>query len=360
MKKLLFCIGTRPEAIKLAPLVIEAKSRGQNVVVLTTGQHQDLLDPFLALFRIEPDFRLNSLIPGQSLTELTARILKDFDSVFDSINPDCVITQGDTTTAFACSLVSFYHKVPVAHVEAGLRTRNPYSPFPEEMNRQLIGRLATHHFAPTEVARGNLLAEGIQGDLPVTGNTGVDALRLTLGQVREETRSVGRTILMTCHRRENHGEPLERICRAIKTVLDEFPDVDLVFPVHPNPNIKSRVTALLGNHPRVKLIAPLGYVEFALEMKHAYLLLTDSGGVQEEAPYLKKPIFVLRDSTERPEGIEAGVAELVGSDEKRIKSALSRALTDPAYYASFQKAASPYGDGFASARILDDLERVLS
>jgi UDP-N-acetylglucosamine 2-epimerase (non-hydrolysing) len=361
MKKLLFCIGTRPEAIKLAPVILEAKARGLETLVLTTGQHQDLLEPFLSWFGIVPDVRLQVLRPGQSLSELTARILSEFQPALIRLHPDLVLTQGDTTTAFACSLGAFYEKVPVAHIEAGLRTHDPYSPFPEEMNRQLIGRLATHHFPPTEAALANLLKENIPGAKPVTGNTGVDALRLTLERAPPSLSPLNkRTILMTCHRRENHGAPLERICRAVRRVLDANPDTDLVFPVHPNPNIKNRVEGLLGEHPSVRLIAPLDYVEFATAMAQATLLLTDSGGVQEEAPYLKKPIFVLRESTERPEGIETGVAELLGSDEEKIFSSVNRALNDRDYYGSFQKAVSPYGDGFASRRILDALDGKLA
>ena len=357
MKKLLFCIGTRPEAIKLAPVILEAKARGLEVMVLTTGQHQDLLEPFLKLFEIVPDIRLEVLRPGQSLSELTSRILSEFQPALTRLKPDLVLTQGDTTTAFACALGAFYEKIPVAHIEAGLRTHDPYSPFPEEMNRQLIGRIATYHFPPTVAALANLIKENINSASPATGNTGVDALRITLERISAGPDSVNeKSILMTCHRRENHGAPLERICRAARRVLDANPDTVLVFPVHPNPNIKNRVEDLLGDHPRVRLIAPLGYVEFATAMARATLLLTDSGGVQEEAPYLKKPIFVLRESTERPEGIEAGVAELVGSDEERIFSSVIRALHDRAYYDSFQKAVSPYGDGFASRRILDVLE----
>ncbi len=358
MKKLLFCIGTRPEAIKLAPVILEARTRGFDTKVVVTGQHQDLLEPFLEWFDLKPDFRLQVLRPGQSLSELTARILNEFQPVLGSVKPDLVLTQGDTTTAFACSLAAFYEKIPVAHVEAGLRTHDRYSPFPEEMNRLLIGRLANLHFPPTEAAKENLLREGITGLLPVTGNTGVDALRITLERLPLNAGAGShRTILMTCHRRENHGEPLERICRAVRAVLDRIPDVELVFPVHPNPNIKERVQGLLGSHPRVRLIAPLGYVEFAQAMRNSTLLLTDSGGVQEEAPYLKKPIFVLRESTERPEGVAAGVAELVGSDEERIRNTVIRALTDSTYYESFRKATSPYGDGFASRRILDAISK---
>ncbi len=361
MKKLLFCIGTRPEAIKLAPVILEAKARARETLILTTGQHQDLLEPFLKWFGIVPDVRLEVLYPGQSLSELTARILSEFQPALARLRPDLVLTQGDTTTAFGCSLGAFYEKIPVAHIEAGLRTHDPYSPFPEEMNRQLIGRLATHHFPPTEAARANLLKENIPGTKPVTGNTGVDALRITLERVTpaKETRPE-KSILMTCHRRENHGAPLERICRAVRRVLDANPDTVLVFPVHPNPNIKNRIDGLLGDHPRVRLVAPLGYVEFASAMARSTLLLTDSGGVQEEAPYLKKPIFVLRESTERPEGVDAGVAELVGSDEEVIFSNVNRALNDRDYYGSFQKAVSPYGDGFASRRILDGLEGTLA
>jgi len=355
MNKLLFCIGTRPEAIKLAPLILEAKHRGHSPTVITTGQHQELLEPFLNFFNIVPNFRLNVLNQGQSLSGLTSKIISDFSPILSESKPELVFTQGDTATAFACSLVAFYEKIPVAHIEAGLRTHDRYSPFPEEMNRQLIGKLANYHFAPTEQAKENLLLEGIRENIWVTGNTGIDALRITLGKIPDAPASSTKRILMTCHRRENHGAPLDRICKAVRVVLDQHPDTEVLFPVHPNPNIKERVRGLLGDHPRIQLVDPLGYVEFAAEMKKAFLILTDSGGVQEEAPYLKKPIFVLRETTERPEGVSAGVAALVGSDESKIIQCVGMALTDPNYYQSFQKSISPYGDGFASTRILDFL-----
>ncbi len=358
MNKLLFCIGTRPEAIKLAPLILEAKKRGFTTTVVTTGQHQELLEPFLNFFSIAPDFRLNVLNQGQSLSGLTSKIISDFSPILTSLKPDLVFTQGDTATAFACSLVAFYEKIAVAHIEAGLRTHDSYSPFPEEMNRQLIGKIANYHFAPTDQAKENLMLEGIRDNIWVTGNTGIDALRITLDKIPDSPASNKKRILMTCHRRENHGAPLDRICRAVRAVLDQHPDTEVLFPVHPNPNIKERVQGLLGDHSRIHLVDPLGYVEFAAEMKKAFLILTDSGGVQEEAPYLKKPIFVLRETTERPEGVSAGVAALVGSDQDKITEYVGRALTNPNYYQSFQKSISPYGDGFASTKILDAIAQL--
>lgn len=353
MKKLLFCIGTRPEAIKLAPLIIAAKALGAEARVLTTGQHRDMLKPFIELFKIDVHHALDVLKPNQSLSNLTASIINAVQPVIQSERPDFVITQGDTTTAFASSLAAFYEKTSVVHIEAGLRTFDRYSPFPEEMNRKLIGSIASFHFAPTACAEQNLKREGIVENVYVTGNTGVDALRITLEKLGVRAPLGGiKQILVTCHRRENHGEPLNQICAAILKIVQAHPDTIVLFPVHLNPNIQKTVTDLLGKQERITLCEPLGYEEFSKHMQDSYLLLTDSGGVQEEAPYLKKPIFVLRESTERPEGVEAGVSKLVGSDPDLIFSEVSKALTDPAYYAQFQKAVSPYGDGHASEKIL--------
>ena len=355
MKKLLFCIGTRPEAIKLAPLILAAKERNHEVLVVSTGQHRSMLDPILNFFNLALFDDLNVMKPGQSLAELTATVLKCFHPVLTAVKPDLVFVQGDTTTAAACALAAFYEKTSVVHVEAGLRTGNPYSPFPEEMNRKLIGAIAEYHFPPTEEAKQNLLAEGITKNVWVTGNTGVDALRITSQLNLSQKPSGKKLILVTCHRRENHGLPLEHICQAILQIVNRFPEVEVVFPVHLNPNVQSTVKQYLENHPRIKLTPPLDYPEFTRYLQQSTLLLTDSGGVQEEAPYFKKPIFVLRESTERPEGVRAGVAELVGSDTKKIVEQVSRALTDSSYYESFQKGVNPYGDGFASDKILTAL-----
>ena len=355
MKPLLFCIGTRPEAIKLAPLILEAKKRGLNTQVVTTGQHREMLIPFIQFFGIHVDHSLDVLRPNQSLSSLTAQVLNDIHPVILKADPSWIITQGDTTTAFGCSLAGFYHKIPVAHVEAGLRTFDRYSPFPEEMNRKLIGAIAELHFAPTQSAKKNLALEGITNNVWVTGNTGVDALRITLDTLPQKSAENQKQILVTCHRRENHGEPLVEICDAILTLVKKFPELKIVFPVHLNPNVQKVVHEKLGQNNRIQLTAPMNYTDFASAMRDSYLLLTDSGGVQEEAPYLQKPIFVLRESTERPEGVEAGVSILVGSDSKKIVESVSRALTDETYYRSFQKSSNPYGDGFASARILDEI-----
>ena len=353
MKKLMVCIGTRPEAIKLAPLVLAAKARHFDVSVLISGQHREMLAPFLSFFKIHADHDLSVFKPNQTLPSLTAAILQGMGPILKSAQPDLLFVQGDTTTAFACALAAFYEQVPVAHVEAGLRTFDRYSPFPEEMNRMFVSRIAEYHFAPTVLAKENLAREGITERVFVTGNTGVDALRFTLEKDPARLSESSKMILVTCHRRENHGKPLEHICDALLEILEKHPDARVVFPVHLNPHVQKIVNAKLAGHPRISFISPQGYEEFTALMKQAYLLLTDSGGVQEEAPYLKKPIFVLRESTERPEGIDAGVSVLVGSDSEKIVNVVSRALSDSAFYQSFQRAASPYGDGYAAEKILD-------
>jgi UDP-N-acetylglucosamine 2-epimerase (non-hydrolysing) len=358
MKKLLFCLGTRPEAIKLAPLIQAAQNFGIQTCVIVSGQHKELLIPFLEFFKIKVDHHLDVLKPNQSLSDLTANILTKIQPLLQKEKPDLVVVQGDTTTTFVSALAAFYEKIPVAHIEAGLRTHERYSPFPEEMNRKLVTALADYFFAPTELSKNNLLAEGISKNVWVTGNTGIDALRLTNEIQKKSTASTPlkmpgkKLILVTCHRRENHGEPLQAICDAILKIVDAHADVEVVFPVHLNPNVLATVQAKLGNHAQIKLEKPLNYPEFAAYMAESDLLLTDSGGVQEEAPYFKKPIFVLRESTERPEGVAAGVAALVGADAEKIFSFVSRALTDANYYASFQKSVNPYGDGHASEKIL--------
>ncbi len=352
----MFCIGTRPEAIKLAPLILEAQKHGFPVRVLATGQHKEMLVPFLKAFQIKLDHDLEVLKPNQSLADLTAEILKKIAPVLKDDRPDLLFTQGDTTTTFACSLAAFYEKIPVAHIEAGLRTFDRYSPFPEEMNRSMVGRIAEYHFAPTTLARDNLLKEGLTKNIFVTGNTGVDALRIITERLPESAAKDSKMILVTCHRRENHGAPLNEICDAILEILKLNPDASVVFPVHLNPQVQTVVKTKLANHPKVSLIEPQGYEDFALLMKQSHLILTDSGGVQEEAPYLKKPIFVMRESTERPEGIDAGVSALVGSDRKKIVETVTRAFQDQAFYESFRKSANPYGDGHAAEKILDFLK----
>jgi UDP-N-acetylglucosamine 2-epimerase (non-hydrolysing) len=360
-QKLIFCIGTRPEAIKLAPLILAAKDRGLDAKILSTGQHRKMLDPILDFFKLKPDFELSILKSNQSLAEMTASILTKTSEIFKNERPYCVFVQGDTTTAFASALAAFYEKIKIAHVEAGLRTHERYSPFPEEMNRRQIASLADYHFAPTQSAKDNLTREYILQNVFVTGNTGIDALRIT-SQLQKNlntyTEPHEKLILVTCHRRENHGEPLLRICDALLQIVNRFEDVKIVFPVHLNPNVQKTVHEKLDQHPRIQLIEPLNYPEFSKMMQESFLLITDSGGVQEEAPYFKKPIFVMRESTERPEGIEAKVAELVGSESEKIVSRVSLALTDPGYYQSFQKSVNPYGDGHASEKILDLMEKL--
>jgi UDP-N-acetylglucosamine 2-epimerase (non-hydrolysing) len=357
-KKLTFCIGTRPEAIKLAPLILLAKARGHETEVISTGQHREMLLPILKFFQIKADVDLDVLKPDQALADLTAAILQKISQTIAHKRPDFLFVQGDTTTALASALAAFYEKIPVVHVEAGLRTHDRYSPFPEEMNRTVLATLANFHFAPTEGAKKNLNESGITENVWVTGNTGVDALRIASTLPIPEThagKSDERKILVTCHRRENQGEPLAAICNALLEIADQFPDVRILFPVHLNPHVQKTVQEKLGTHSRITLLAPLNYPEFSALMKESYILVTDSGGVQEEAPYFKKPVFVMRESTERPEGIEAKVAELIGSDRKKIVEKISKALTDSAYYESFRHSENPYGDGFASEKILQAL-----
>ena len=354
LKKFVFCIGTRPEAIKLAPLVLEATRRGHPLKVIVSGQHREMLIPFLNFFGIQPDHDLDVLKPNQSLTELTSTILSRIQSILKQETPDVLFVQGDTTTALASAMAGFYEKIPVAHVEAGLRTHDRYSPFPEEMNRKLLASLADYHFAPTEGSKQNLIKEGITKNVWVTGNTGIDGLRIAndrLAPTRGTTDE--KTIVVTCHRRENHGEPLKEICAAVREIVDLHPHTRVVFPVHLNPNVQATVHSHLGSHPRITLLRPLDYAEFVPYLRESHLLLTDSGGLQEEAPFFKKPVFILRESTERPEGVEAKVSELVGSSRKKIVERVSLALTNPEYYSSFQTAVNPYGDGYSSARILE-------
>jgi len=350
--------GTRPEAIKLAP-VVRALEAGPSlgVRVVATGQHRAMLDQVLAVFGIAPDHDLDVMVPGQTLPELTSRLLPPLDRVIAAEAPAAVLVQGDTTTAFAAALAAFYRRVPVGHVEAGLRTHDRYAPFPEEINRRLIGDLASWHFAPTERARDALLREGVpEGDVLVTGNTVVDALRHVLATTEAGMPAIPeegqRLVLVTAHRRENFGRPFEALCRAVRRIADGHPDVDVCFPVHPNPNVREPVRRILAGHPRVRLLEPLDYVAFAHLLARADLVLTDSGGIQEEAPTLGKPVLVMRDATERPEAVEAGVVELVGTDEERIVAAAARLLDDPLAYARMARAVSPYGDGRASERIV--------
>lgn len=369
-RKVAIVFGTRPETIKLAPLVFAMRKLPSEVVpqIVLTGQHRQMLDQAMGIFGLAADADLNIMTPGQTLTDITCRTLSSMESVLDSLKPDMVVVQGDTSTTFAAALAAFYRKVPVAHVEAGLRTHERYSPFPEELNRCLTGVIANLHFPPTEGSRANLLAEGVRdGDIEVTGNTSIDALRWVLENRQSDLRSAlgsaaaaldhRRMILMTSHRRENFGDKMRGAFRAIAEVVKQFPDVGLLFPVHPNPNVRREVEAVFASQPRVHLTEPLDYVSFSHLMKHAHLIVTDSGGVQEEAPTLGKPVVVLRDSTERPEGVTAGTACLVGTDPAKIRETLTRLLSDDAEYRRMAEAVNPYGDGFAAGRIAARISR---
>jgi UDP-N-acetylglucosamine 2-epimerase (non-hydrolysing) len=356
-------LGTRPEAIKLAPVIRrlqgELGSQGR-VLVCSTGQHREMLDPVLKLFQIEPDVRLDVMRPDQSLPELASRLLERLAPVFDEAAPRFVLVQGDTTTAFIGALCAFYNRVPVGHVEAGLRTRDLDRPFPEELNRQIVSRIARHHFAPTESARRNLLEEGVPADqILVTGNTVIDALLETARmpcQLPEPLAtflaSGRRVILVTAHRRESFGEPFRRICAALRTIARRHPECDLVYPVHLNPNVGRPVREILEGTANIHLVPPLDYLPFVHLMKKSHLILTDSGGIQEEAPSLGKPVLVLRERTERPEAVEAGTVRIVGFDEDRIVAETDRLLGDAASYEAMSRAINPYGDGRASERIV--------
>ncbi len=361
-------LGTRPEGVKLAPLVLELRKRTRvTPFVISTGQHREMLDQALAPFGVRPDIDLEIMHPGQTLHEVTQRTLERIRSAFAATKPSWVVVQGDTTTAFAAALAAFYDRLPVAHVEAGLRSGHRYSPFPEEINRRLVDQLSTVLFAPTAGARDLLIREGYPAEsVHVTGNTVVDALLAARDAVRrspptiaglpEEMLAGRRMILVTAHRRESFGGGFASICRALRRLADEVPDTCIVYPVHLNPNVDAPVRALLGDHPRIALLRPVGYLPFVALLDRAHLVLTDSGGVQEEAPTFGKPILVLRDVTERPEGVEAGVAKLVGTSEDRIVEEAVALLRDPRKYAAMAGGSNPYGDGRASSRIADVLE----
>ena len=371
--KALIVFGTRPEAIKLAPVI---KALGDRMTVRTcvTAQHRQMLDQVLQLFEISPDYDLDLMRPGQDLSSVTCAILQALQPVIDRERPDVVVVQGDTTTTFAAALAAFYSRIPVAHVEAGLRTLDKARPFPEEINRRLTGVMADWHFAPTQWASENLAREGIPADrVFITGNTGIDALFETLRRVEQGaaklsvppavldlTKRDGRVLLVTGHRRESFGAGFRDICRALRTIVDRNPDVSIVYPVHRNPNVQIPVHEILGDAPRVLLIDPLDYVSFVWLMRAADLILTDSGGVQEEAPSLGKPVLVMRETTERPEGVDAGVARLVGTDYDRIVEETERLLNDRGCYDAMARAQNPYGDGLSAGRVGELLSKVLS
>ena len=366
MKKVMTVFGTRPEAIKMCPLVLElAKSETLECVVCVTGQHREMLRQVLELFRVEPRYNLEVMKPGQDLTDITTQVLLGMREILRRERPEAVLVHGDTTTAAASALAAFYEQIPVGHVEAGLRTRNLYSPYPEEYNRQQIGLIARYHFAPTETARDNLLREGKDPSrIWVTGNTGIDALRYT---VRPDfTHPVldwagdSRLLVITAHRRENLGQPMHAMFRAIRRVVEAFPDVKAVYPVHLNPAVREVAKAELSGCDRIRLIDPLPAEAFHSLMAHAAVILTDSGGIQEEAPSLGKPVLVMRDTTERPEGVAAGTLKLVGTEEESIFTHCRTLLTDEEAYRRMSQARNPYGDGQASARIRRILEAELA
>jgi len=368
--KVLTIFGTRPEAIKMAPLALAlARTPGIDARVCVTAQHRQMLDQVLELFDLTPDHDLNLMRPGQSLCSLTSHILQGVETVLLEYKPDLVLVHGDTTTTFAASLAAYYQQVAIGHVEAGLRTGNLYSPWPEEANRKLTGALANLHFAPTDIARENLLHEGVPDHhIHVTGNTVIDALlvvssRLASDGALQERMSRQfsfldankKLILVTGHRRESFGAGFDRICQALATIARNHPDTEIVYPVHLNPNVREPVSRLLGNHPAIHLIEPLDYLPFVYLMNRSHLILTDSGGIQEEAPSLGKPVLVMRDTTERPEAVSAGTVRLVGTDVERIVNEVSRLLTDPFAYKSMSRAHNPYGDGKACQRIINAL-----
>jgi UDP-N-acetylglucosamine 2-epimerase (non-hydrolysing) len=366
--EVLVVFGTRPEAIKMAPVIasLEAEAPVIRTRVAVTAQHREMLDQVLSLYGIVPDHDLNIMRPRQTLTQVTLRTLERLGRLIEAERPDLVLVQGDTTTTFAAALAAFYRRVPVGHVEAGLRTYDRDRPYPEEMNRRLTSHLADWHYAPTDGARRALIAEGIPTSrIRITGNTVIDAVLAVAA--KPITRSsvpdwrpdpARRLILVTAHRRENFGAPLEEICRALLALTDRYPDLDVIVPVHPNPSVRGTVRSLLGGRRCVHLVPPLDYHPFVALMTHATLILTDSGGIQEEAPSLGKPVLVLREVTERPEAVEAGTVELVGTSRRRIVSAARRLLDDPRAYRRMARRVNPYGDGKASGRITRHILRL--
>ena len=386
MKKVMLVFGTRPEAIKMAPLVKEFMKYPDffETKVCVTGQHREMLDQVLDIFDIKPDYDLNIMKQGQDLYDVTARVLTGMRDVLDSAAPDVVLVHGDTTTSTAAALSSFYKQIPVGHVEAGLRTHNIYSPWPEEMNRQITGRIATYDFAPTPLSRRNLIDEGVEeSKIFVTGNTVIDALYWVVDKIKktpalrtdldnvlkdagyDTTRLNGnrRLVLITGHRRENFGDGFLSMCNAIKTLAEKYPDVDFVYPMHLNPNVRKPIREVFGENPgnlgNLFFIEPLEYLSFVHLMEKADIVLTDSGGIQEEAPGLGKPVLVMRDTTERPEALEAGTVKLVGTDYNRIVSEVCDLLDNPSHYEAMSKAVNPYGDGKACARIVNALKCAL-
>lgn len=390
-KRVLLVFGTRPEAIKVAPLVkaFQQQADAFETVVCVTGQHREMLDQVLRLFEIVPDYDLNIMKDGQDLYDITARVLVGMRDVIKAVQPDVVFVHGDTTTSMASALAAFYQQIPVAHIEAGLRTHDIYSPWPEEMNRQITGRIATYNFAPTPLSKQNLVDEGVdESSITVTGNTVIDALNMVVNKIKSDRdlqndikdtllqsglpeRMVHaffqpptpnrRLVLITGHRRENFGDGFLHICQAIKTLAEKYPDVDFVYPMHLNPNVRKPIKEIFGDwvsnrqssNSNLYFIEPLEYLPFVFLMEQSTLVLTDSGGIQEEAPGLGKPVLVMRNTTERPEAVEAGTVKLVGTDYDLIVSEVSKLLDNPAYYNAMAQATNPYGDGLASKRIIE-------
>ena len=362
MKKVMLVFGTRPEAIKMCPLVNELKLR-KNIItkVCVTGQHRQMLDQVLEIFGVEPDYDLSIMKDKQTLFDITTNILNRIRELLESEKPDVVLVHGDTSTTFVTALACFYLQIPVGHVEAGLRTYNIYSPYPEEFNRQAVGIVAKYNFAPTEMSKENLIREGKKPEsIYVTGNTAIDALKTTVRDDYKhpelEWAKDSRLIMLTAHRRENLGEPMHHMFRAIRRIVDENPDVKVIYPIHMNPVVRKAADEELGNDDRIHIIEPLDVLDFHNFLARSYLILTDSGGIQEEAPSLGKPVLVMRDTTERPEGIKAGTLKLVGTDEDVIYNEFKNLLTDKKEYEKMSKASNPYGDGFACKRIADVLE----
>ena len=383
MKKIMLVFGTRPEAIKMAPLVKEFQknSADYETIVCVTGQHREMLDQVLDLFEITPDYDLNIMKQGQDLYDVTARVLTGMRDVLAEAKPDVVLVHGDTTTSTAAAMAAFYQQIPVGHIEAGLRTHNIYSPWPEEMNRQITGRISTYHFAPTPLSKSNLLAEGVKEEnILVTGNTVIDALYLVVEKVkgdkelREELNGVLKSsgydverlkdgkklVLITGHRRENFGDGFISMCSAIKSLTEKYPEVDFVYPMHLNPNVRKPIYEVFGENlsdlGNMFFTEPLEYLSFVYLMEKSTIVLTDSGGIQEEAPGLGKPVLVMRDTTERPEALEAGTVKLVGTNYDKIVNEVSTLLDDEAYYNEMSKAVNPYGDGLACGRVIEKLK----
>lgn len=383
MKKIMLVFGTRPEAIKMAPLVKKFQEYPEQfeTIVCVTGQHREMLDQVLTIFDIKPDYDLNIMKQGQDLYDVTARVLTGMRDVLKEAQPDVVLVHGDTTTSTAAALASFYQQIPVGHVEAGLRTHNIYSPWPEEMNRQITGRIATYHFAPTPLSKQNLLAEAVkESDISVTGNTVIDALYMVVDKIKNDNaldselnallvkagydvnRLAGgkKLVLITGHRRENFGDGFINMCSAIKTLTEKYPEVDFVYPMHLNPNVRKPIHEVFGEDlsglSNMFFIEPLEYLSFVYLMEKSTIVLTDSGGIQEEAPGLGKPVLVMRDTTERPEALEAGTVKLVGTNYDKIVNEVSALLDDETYYNEMSRAVNPYGDGLACERIVNALK----